>query len=337
MTDDDVLKIAYNKIGRVNAKLICHIDKPINSELKEYLINRYNDIPKKLFSYKEVLYRILHSIEERPVCEYCGSPNIEFRGVHRKKEPNAFPNGFKRTCSSKCSHKLWQEKSKQTIKDKYGVENVFQLSEIKDKIKDTCLSKYGVENPSQNPIIQEKMENTFLLHYGTKRYLLSEKGKENYKTTCIERFGVSNPSQNDNVKDIKRNTMFKNYGVTNPSYDASIREKRLETKRKNGTFITSAPEDTIYDLLKSKYKNVIRQYKSIEYPYLCDFYISDINTYIEYNGSWTHGGHPFDANNPNDIALLESWKEKPTPYYDSAIDVWTHRDPQKRETAKNLI
>ena len=27
-----------------------------------------------------------------------------------------------------------------------------------------------------------------------------------------------------------------------------------------------------------KKKNVIRQYKSIEYPYLCDFYIPDINS-----------------------------------------------------------
>lgn len=123
MTDLDVLKIAFDKKGRVNAKLIYHIDNPTNSELKEYLINRYNDIPKNLFSYKEVLYRILHGIEKRPVCECCGNPNIEFRGVHRKKEPNTFPNGYKRTCSSKCSRKLWQEKSKQTIKDKYGVIN----------------------------------------------------------------------------------------------------------------------------------------------------------------------------------------------------------------------
>lgn len=333
MTDSDILKIAYNKIGRVNAKLIYYIDKPENLELKNYLLNRYADIPENLFSYKEVLWRISHNIEIRPVCEYCGNPNIEFKGFQRKNEPNAFPNGFKRTCSDECSRRLWKEKSTQTIIDKYGVENVFQSTDIQDKIKQTCIHRYGVENPAQSSDIQKKVENTLFSHYGVKRYLSSPEGREKYKNTCISRFGVSNPSQLETIKKKKRNTLLRNYGVTNPSYDASIREKRLDTKRKNGTFTSSAPEDTIYLLFKSVYQNTVRQYTSEKYPYMCDFYIPEIDTYIEYNGNWTHGGHPFDSDNNEDNARLKEWKNKNTPYYNSAVDVWSKRDPEKRRKA----
>lgn len=40
-----------------------------------------------------------------------------------------------------------REKVKQTVLEKYGVDNVFKSPEIKEKIKETNLIKYGRENP----------------------------------------------------------------------------------------------------------------------------------------------------------------------------------------------
>lgn len=71
------------------------------------------------------------------------------------------------------------------------------------------------------------------------------------------------------------------------------------------------------------------------YPFACDFYIIDKNLYVEIQGNWTHGPHPFDKNNKEDISILNNWKEKNTPYYLSAIKNWTINDPHKREVAKN--
>lgn len=144
---------------------------------------------------------------------------------------------------------------------------------------------------------------------------------------------VPNSSQLKEVKDKKRITMLRNYGVDNPSRDPAVRRKRLETKRKNGTFTTSTPENKAYKILLSKYPDIVRQYSSDKYPYMCDFYIPSTDTYIEYNGNWTHGGHPFDPLCEEDNAVLSEWKTKNTQYYDSAIDVWTVRDPDKRKTA----
>jgi len=41
-------------------------------------------------------------------------------------------------------------------KEKYGVDNVFQLEFVKDKMKETCLSKYGFEHYHQNEQVKEK-------------------------------------------------------------------------------------------------------------------------------------------------------------------------------------
>lgn len=113
-------------------------------------------------------------------------------------------------------------------------------------------------------------------------------------------------------------------------------KKRNATKRIRGTFNTSKPEETCYKLLVDKFglDDVIRQYTSDLYPFNCDFYIKSRNLYIEYNGSWTHGKHPFDPMNENDIALLEEWKAKGKKYYFVAINTWTKRDVIKRSIAK---
>lgn len=62
---------------------------------------------------------------------------------------------------------------------------------------------------------------------------------------------------------------------------------------------------------RNKYgiENVKRQYKSELYPFACDFYIQNLDLYIECNFHWTHGGHKFDKNNENDIKQLNEFLE----------------------------
>ena len=92
----------------------------------------------------------------------------------------------------------------------------------------------------------------------------------------------------------------------------------------------------IKSLLESLYVQVYYQYTSELYPFACDFYIPSEDVYIEYQGSWTHGHRPFDESNEECLEQLELWKERArtSKYYQNAIQVWTKRDPIKRETAK---
>lgn len=54
---------------------------------------------------------------------------------------------------------------------------------------------------------------------------------------------------------------------------------------------TSKSEEMSYVLLVERFgaNDILRQYKSEEYPFACDFYIKSRNIYIECNYCWTHG------------------------------------------------
>lgn len=65
----------------------------------------------------------------------------------------------------------------------------------------------------------------------------------------------------------------------------------------------------------------------------CDFYIPSLDLFIEFQGYYTHGKHPFNSNSKDDLKLIEQYKEK----YDEncqAITIWTIKDPEKRRCAK---
>lgn len=95
------------------------------------------------------------------------------------------------------------------------------------------------------------------------------------------------------------------------------------------------PEQTIYLRLLTKFQSIIYQYFSSSYPFNCDFYIPEIDTYIEYQGYWTHGKEPYDKNNPLHQEKVKLWESKNTVQYIKAIKDWTERDVLKRKTAKN--
>lgn len=112
-------------------------------------------------------------------------------------------------------------------------------------------------------------------------------------------------------------------------------DKRFESLKRNHSLQNPKSEENIYKILVDLYgiDNVKRQYKNELYPWHCDFYITSINTYIEVQGYFTHGKHPFNPNNKEDIEILNRWKSKNTKQYKIAIDVWSKSDINKRNTA----
>ena len=108
----------------------------------------------------------------------------------------------------------------------------------------------------------------------------------------------------------------------------------MQTMLRNNSFKQSKTELMLLDYLKSEYPDLIYQYKDKErYPFKCDFYIPSLDLFIEYNGYWTHGLHPFNPLNKEDNLKLLKWKTKESKQYKTAIKVWTITDPLKRETA----
>lgn len=189
---------------------------------------------------------------------------------------------------------------------KYGDENYNNSS----KIRKTCLEKYGVDNQFKRRCIRDITE--------------SSEVRQRAKKTYIKRTGKKVWNEGE---------IGKQHWVIGQA------EKQYKTMKKNNSFNTSKPEEEFYEYLVDLFGefDVIRQYKDDRYPYSCDFYIKSKDLFIELNGNWTHGFHPFDENNSEDLALLEQWKSKTNgeDYYSNAIYTWTELDKNKQAIAKN--
>ena len=270
------------------------------------------------------------------------------------------------------SEKFKQEQKQKNLK-LYGVEYSFQRDDVKEKIKQTCLEKYGVENGGGSKEAQEKIRKTTREHYGVDYSLSSPEVREKGKQTCLEKYGVENGGGSKEAQEKIRKTTREHYGVDYSLSSPEVREKGKqtclekygvdhwakseygkhklseilsseivqqkinETKRKNHTFNTSKTEKYIESELIKYFDNVKTQYRDIRYPFSCDFYIPELDLFIEYNGTWTHGFHIFNKNDDNDLSKLKYWEEKSIkhPYYKTAIKVWTYGDPLKIKTAKD--
>ena len=185
------------------------------------------------------------------------------------------------------------------------------------------MNKRGVTCPLKDPIVQAKIKQTNIIRYGVDNPNKCQKIKEKTKQTCLRKYGATSFLISDYCNKIRNNKY--------------IQDKIQHTKIKHKTFSTSKPEEELYLYIKEKFPSVIRQYKDKErYPFFCDFYIPELDLFLELNGTWTHGKHPFNINSKEDISILNTWKEKSKehPFYLSAIETWTIRDVKKRNKAK---
>jgi len=346
--DKYICNIFITNKNKINSNKIRKLKQYPN--IYNYLLNRYKDEN----CIKIIIWRIYKKIENRNICKICGNYT---------KFDNSTKT-YKTYCCSSCAAKSIErnEKYKKTSLKKYGHINPLHNKEINKKIINKWIKKYNCDNPLKSEIIKEKSKQTCLKKYGVKYSFQSENninkskqtklkkyGDEHFinlekrKQTCLEKYGYEHSVQSEIIKEKSKQTCLKNYGVDNyfktqesiiKSHSKEAINKINQTKKKNNTYNKSKPEDESYLLLKKKYPDIKRQYKDTRYPFACDFYIPESDTFIECNYSWTHGFHPYNENNEEDQNKLRKWKYNNTKYYNNAITTWTIRDVNKRNIAK---
>lgn len=287
-----------------------------NEDVYNYIKNRYNDTvstnDKELFF--EVYYRIKNNIDKIPLCPICGN-KVYFIHVGNYYY-------YAKTCNSKiCHHTYVKQKRDTTVKQKYNVDNPYQIEDVKKKIREKIYAKYGGFTLDTHSSIYNK-----------------------YQSTMLNRYGATTPMKNKQLVNKLHNTFLSKYGVINPWMNEEVIKKCQLTQKQNGTFRKSNEEDECYKLLCSKFglNNIIRQYKCKLYPFRCDFYIKSSNNiinkdlYIEYNGFFTHNNHLYDKHNIKDVITKCKWlnKAKQKPIYFNAIKTWTEQDVKKYNIAK---
>jgi len=277
---------------------------------------------------KEEIYNlyIIQNKSRNEMLEILGINLKKFKKLMKelqiKKSPKLVAKNIKKTCLRKYGVKSYTctEEGKRYLSEKRKNRTKEEILECDKKLKQTCLERYGIERPSKLKSIQEKVKETNLKKYGGTGFA-SKEINEKIKLKIIEKYGVDNISK---LEEIKR--------------------KKIETEKINNTINSSKDEEKIYFLLRKVFKEVKRQYISDLYPFHCDFYIPELNLYIEYQGYWTHGKisekdilGPYNENNKRHQKILNEWNYKlhlGYKKYNSAIDTWVYKDPLKREIAK---
>ncbi len=300
---------------------------------------------QKLYHYFNDDYDFLNG-----VCPICG----------KRTSFLSFVSGYQKYCSSKCAHQDEEllKRTQQTRLQVYGVgcESIVQKSKYSKmcrygdenynnitQAKQTNIKRYGVkyytqtqeykdiiENKLKNRTLEEKeniinkIKNTKKERYGSENYNNISKCKE----TCLSKYNVDNYTKTDTYKNILKEC------------NSERVKKIFETKKQHNTLNSSKIEELFEQFLLENNIDFKRQYmddrycdENTGYNFHCDFYLPKYDLFIEIQGNWTHGGHPFDSSNQNDVEIVEKWKSKKSPYYDKAIEDWTNRDVKKRTIA----
>ena len=346
MSNQELIEYLTDNSGEYNKRINRKYLETHDLNILHILYNVYDDLSEKTPVY-EIYYRLKNNLKKRPVCIICGKP-VKYTSGH-----------YAKFCSKECQYSDLGKKITKEIKiksnlEKYGVEHTSQLKEVTDKrtksradhvnkiqqhVRESLYKKYGAYDVMHIPHILQKIKNTNLKKFGVE-FPLQQLKKENSEIyqkisqTCINKFGVDSPLKNKEVREKIKQTNIQRYGVDNPLKNKEIWKKSQDNRQISSK---SKLENNFLNYLKLKYESddIITQYKSKEYPYYCDFYIKSINLYIEIQGHWTHNDHPFDINNLNDQLIMNKWRTKSLSdkYYKNALNTWTIKDVEKRNTA----
>ena len=346
MSNQELIEYLTDNSGEYNKRINRKYLETHDLNILHILYNVYDDLSEKTPVY-EIYYRLKNNLKKRPVCIICGKP-VKYTSGH-----------YAKFCSKECQYSDLGKKITKEIKiksnlEKYGVEHTSQLKEVTDKrtksradhvneiqqhVRESLYKKYGAYDVMHIPHILQKIKNTNLKKFGVE-FPLQQLKKENSEIyqkisqTCINKFGVDSPLKNKEIREKIKQTNIQKYSVDNPLKNKEIWKKSQDNRQISSK---SKLENSFLNYLKLKYESddIITQYKSKEYPYYCDFYIKSINLYIEIQGHWTHNDHPFDINNLNDQQIMNIWRTKSLSdkYYKNALNTWTIKDVEKRNTA----
>lgn len=170
----------------------------------------------------------------KPNCKTCGE-SVKF---HRG-DPNTY-------CEISCRPSNWnQEKVKNTVKEKYGVDNIMNVEEFRNrlslslkdtwvknhdeivnKIKSTTFERFGVEFAQQCESVKQKQRETIMKNHGVSHYSKTDK----FRKDSSNRMMLNNPY---NSVDIWKNNILKVYKSTDLKYQSSYEYDFLEFCEKN--------------------------------------------------------------------------------------------------------
>ena len=153
--------------------------------------------------------------------------------------------------------KAYGSRASETIRKRYGVDNISQLDEIKEKKKATCRKNFGVDHPFQHQEIQAKVKKTVQKKYGVDNVSKANEVKAKKAQTTYKHYGV------DNIfKDKKRiqNSWKDKLGVDNPTKHPLIKAKALLRSTYDKDILIGHGEESIKWMLEQRLNKYYKNY-----------------------------------------------------------------------------
>ena len=153
-------------------------------------------------------------------------PKCTFVSRREKRETTNLER-YGTTCTLQNS--LIDSIAKETLIQKFGVNNVFKLpSIIIRRIRDTCLEKYGTEFPTQLPEVHQKTIETNLVKYGVPTTSQAECVKEKARQTNMAKYGLPHHIIPEVLEKTKKTNM-RRYGVPYSFQATSVKKKIMQS------------------------------------------------------------------------------------------------------------
>lgn len=209
-------------------------------------------------------------VKVKVICDYCGDEFEMYMYAYTKSTQNSTT-----VACGKCK----TIKTRQTMVERYGVDNCMLVNEFKDKMLSTIQNRYGVSSPVFLPQHQEAMK-----HYD------KQSAKEKYVATCLARYGVDNTAKLEEAKVKAKATCIERYGGESSQCDPRVHGKTINTMLNGGSIPTSKAERALVERLQAIYgpDNCCAQYNFDKCAFDCLLTVADVKIDVEYDGEYWH-------------------------------------------------
>ena len=239
---------------------------------------------------------------------------------------NSWMLSSNQTCSRKCSGKDIAVKNKERLNKMYGIDNVFQLKEVKDKIRHTNLEKYGVEYSSQRKDWSDIVKRSNLEKYGVEYVSQLQEVRKIISSKLSYNFVHAEDMNLDFIKShFIKDGKFLNDDFTkyfNITRKTALKYRNVFNIDTPLEYKQSRPQKELFDWIPCS--NKVYNDRKVITPNELDIVLPDIKLAIEYNGAFYHS----DKFKPKDYHLSKTNQCEEAGYHlfqifdTDDIDIW---------------
>lgn len=245
------------------------------------------DIDKRVINNgrpRQILWHIINQTKSPPKCKN--------KDCQQELEWVPDQNKYRMYCSHKCRASCDDYKQNQINNNikKYGVKSNLLLPQVQEKVKESNRSNYGVDYIFQNSDIRDRAEKSRKSKYSKEK--LNNTLKERYGVNSISHIRISKESLDILLNKDKFKALIEEYspqGIANKlkvDRNTIIRYCGIYNIEPN-KYLSSLEVDMKLFLERLSIE-FIQNEKNIITPYELDFYLPDYNLAIEMNGDYWH-------------------------------------------------